>query len=689
MKKIITAIFTGLLIFTFVLLPGCKNSFSPSGLPASEDGKGIVMVSLSTGRAALMPSLLDFDIYTFAFTKTGGGEEYFERSNDESFTFRLDLNEEYTLELKAYKGSVVEENLGASGVSDPFTVLAAGTVVPVTLEGSLSGEADGTFSYYIKYPLGATIEKLELYLNGSTSIDLTTGADDVVEVVISNTLPVPAGRYLLMLWLNKDGKQSDDYSGVIIYSNSTTCYGTEDDPMVFGRSDFRPYDPGERVTEWLGFDVEGPPHYIPVGELTSNFFPSLAVGTHYTVYSDADWNDWEDVLKLEPPDGGYVPGTMALTRAVPEAGDYYLSMWFWVDKGTEDVTVYWHNTGGIYGDGPPSWGTVAGSNATLAPEDFGTWKFIEGYFTLRADEEIGILARNGEDKAGLKDSTIYIRDLVFKDLTPNHFETLTTWDAFEHPDVEIDCVPSGAGDEVLNDFAPGDGFSYDNVLKIFPLGEDYLNDDGVAGSFTIGYKVPYTGTYSLSMDVWVEPTAEIVDLQWYDCSDWNRAPFIDRTDVAKGTWLNIQGDGPVNAGTWLGFLGKNYVGALSLRGATIYVKNLVLELIDNGETITILNIQSSASALPQEEIVITLQWDTDGHSLLPQAPLTVAKGEPVTINAPEGVGVCEWRIDGWVVPDETGPSFTFVSTVPGDYRISLWTGFVMGGDVVVVTVRDE
>jgi len=89
-KSNIAVMLTSIFVLVSILIAGCINVVDPS-LPQAE-GKGNVLVSFSIGKNALMPSLLDFDIYEFIFTKTGDGtSSTFSKNRNESFVFSLDL----------------------------------------------------------------------------------------------------------------------------------------------------------------------------------------------------------------------------------------------------------------------------------------------------------------------------------------------------------------------------------------------------------------------------------------------------------------------------------------------------------------------------------------------------------------------------------------------------------------------
>jgi len=439
-KSNIAVIFTCVFILVSVLIAGCINVVNPS-VPKT-DGKGSVLVSFSNGKSALMPSLLDFDVYEFIFTKTGDGtKSVISKNRNESFVFSLDLGEEYSLVINAYKGSILEENLGATGTSPAFVVNVV-TNVLVTLNGFITGGAGGTFSYNIVIPSGADVDKLELYQNESTTFELSA---DIVDGKISNSVDVPAGRYLLRVWLSMDLMEAEDYTGVIIYSNSVTYYGTDGEPIVFTVGDFRDSpdegDKPERIYIWHGFNIEGAHHYFNNDrasdgfEEESNYERSRAVGHVYKTYTD-NIGTWSDVLKLTPPTEkyhnqypygimypeGYEEGTLAMTYDLDvhtqgAIGTFTLSMWVKVEGGSADPTFCWVNTGGEdgnkynTGDNPyRPWREVLGSRTYVIPRD-DKWHYVEKTFEVYGGDEIGLMARESGNNCGLKDSTLYIRDL--------------------------------------------------------------------------------------------------------------------------------------------------------------------------------------------------------------------------------------------------------------------------------------
>ena len=438
------AILTGVVIAVSLLVTGCSNVVAPS-FP-QPGGKGTVLVSFSAGRAALSPVEMDFDVYEFIFHKAGDGtSEAFSKNKNELFTFTLELNKEYTLEVKAYKDSIGAENLAATGVSGSFTV-SSSTKVNVKLTGLMSGGPGGTFSFDIKYPDGAHIE--ELVLIGEEETGLTDGAaltSDGELWEIRGSVDVEAGWYFLIVRLEgSDGSRAGYANGVAIYSGQTTHYGSETEPVVFEAEDFKaqPEDPNapEQVLEWHGFNVAGESHYFNNDRTSaefdeeSNYDRSRAIGYRYQNFKDSNEDTWHDVLKVVPPTekypeqylyfndySGYEEFTVALTYNLVNSGNYKLSMWFMVEGGVETPAFCWVNTGGEDGDlyastGDPEyepfepWREMLGSRSyVIAQRD--TWYYLEKTFTVWGNDEIGLLTRELNNSAGIKDATLYIRDV--------------------------------------------------------------------------------------------------------------------------------------------------------------------------------------------------------------------------------------------------------------------------------------
>ena len=354
--KILKAVFLGLMVMA--LFAGCRDVVSSSVSKTPKAGsEGTVVVSFSTGRAALAPSGMDFDVYKFIFKK-GEAETAVTKdfnNKDETFTFTLATGT-YTLYVEAYADGV----LAAKGTSDEFTVVATGTTpVTVRLAGQYTAGGEGLFTYAITYPNDAKIDKL--YLNSEA---ISSTAD-------SGEITLPAGFYFLVIQLSR-GKETAGYAnGVNIYPGQTTNFTRDFTDEEFGIPPFT----GDPVTEWKGFNVPG---------------TAGAKGTEIEYYIDSDGDYYKNVLLLEAPDGGYTDGDMALTYTADKAGTYYISMWYLVEDG--DVDIIWQKAdGSIF--------------AFEFDDDGNLWIHYTGSIELLPDDVIGLLVN------GLGDATIYIRNL--------------------------------------------------------------------------------------------------------------------------------------------------------------------------------------------------------------------------------------------------------------------------------------
>ena len=389
-------------VIAALLFSGCSNALSP--FPSQSGGNsGNVTVSFSPEMAgrAVLPSALSFNLYEFTFTNDGAGfEEFFSVENGAggSFTFSLPPGSGYVLNVNAYKGTGEGKILAAAGGSEPFTVNTSGsTPVTVLLTGNLSGGENGTFSYTIRYPNGAAVERMALVRGaGGDEIDLLNDADETF-TTITNSVEVPAGWH----WLEADLSYGNGVAYVDdiveIYSDTVTYYGTALAPIVFTGADFTDTsgNVGVRVYEWNGFDIEGQ---------NGLQLPSMAVGTLYDVFRDDDGNTWTNVLKLEPPEGGYEYDTMAMAYSITEPGDYEFSFDVWAVEGDGPIDIRWTESTypmeiKEYLDAPQNtWfrNTVTYTHDSDTPCEIGIW----------------VNSRYWEGK-GLRNATLYFKDFAF------------------------------------------------------------------------------------------------------------------------------------------------------------------------------------------------------------------------------------------------------------------------------------
>ena len=443
---IASVVLTGILLFS-----ACSNVYSPAGAVAGS-GEGNVTVSLSAGPSGrtLMPSALDFDVYEFTFTNDGYEQLFTKEKGTDgisgSFTFGVPVGNDYMLNVKAYKVTGEGKILAAEGNSSvPFTVSSA-TSVTVKLTGNISEGETGTFSYYIQYPSNSWIERFVLVGPGSSEINLKETANQEGDIVMMGSEDVTAGWYGLELDLkDSDGKVAYVDDMAVIYSDTTTFYGTEINPIVISSAKFKTPDTsdpyaGVRVYDWHGFNVEGACLYEDNDTSKQDFnFSNIgeyyfdrgrAIGTKYDSFKDADGNPWTDVLKLEPPKeinpahyskynstiNGYQPNTFIMTYPITESGTYKISMSIWVEESDEAVYLVWYAVPG----GWTKFVEMIPSPDGLYPKvdiERGKWINLTGEKWLNAGMEIAMGARSGDlvnGGGGLRDASIYIRDMVMK-----------------------------------------------------------------------------------------------------------------------------------------------------------------------------------------------------------------------------------------------------------------------------------
>jgi len=403
-KGKIASLLAGLIITGLLLFSACSNILSPS---AANTGQGNVRVSLSAGPSGrtLMPSALDFDEYDFLFSNTTTAYSHtFNVVKGGSLTFNVPVGSGYSLHVTAYKGTGGSRVVAAEGGSAGTFAVSALTSVTVQLAGKLSEGEPGTFSYNIQYPAGAHIERFVLISsNGEANVEMDL-LDGVVETDLGPAgkamvcaKDMAAGWYGLELDLaDGTGKVAYDDDIVVIYSDTTTFYGKADTPVVYTTGDFKAPDISDLneklVQRWPGdngFQVAG------------NDFgaPSYAVGTRFETlkFFQGDGKAWNDVLKLEPPEGGYKEGTMAFTYPL-KAGEYSISMKVWMDG---NGYIFWQDIN--------DWSRRFFGDYEYQPKTSGQWYDYSSSFYLDSDTVIGLLA-NGTTGQGLFSATVYIRD---------------------------------------------------------------------------------------------------------------------------------------------------------------------------------------------------------------------------------------------------------------------------------------
>ena len=271
--------------------------------------------------------------------------------------------------------------------------------------------------------------------------------------------------------------------------------------------------------------------------------------------------------------------------------------------------------------------------------------------------------------------------------------TETTWDVFDWPgknggNYAVEGSPylsSNAAGEIINDFySPVDGKIYSNVLKLSPPVGGYPNDPGIAGSLAMNYVIPYTGNYTLSMDIWIESEGKKVDLIWYEVDEWR--PLGDKKwEEGVNCWNSGTASLRINQGVTIGLLAKGYMGA-GLDDAVIYIKDL--KLTYDGLVDPVIDIRSPA--VPAGNPGITFEWvngavpltvSVSSGELLSQNPVTVTKGSTVTLTASSSFTSYQWLIER----KEVSATNTCTFTATEDCTILLWVdgGYSKGASITV------
>ena len=420
-KQYISVILICLAAIVSLQFLSCSNILSPSRLNDGGNGSksGNVIVSFSTGagRAALSPITMNFDSYRFSFYKPDPSfgeilEFYENRDNNGSneYLFNLEEGVKYAkLVIDAYSGG----KLAATGESKQFTVEKNGsTLVPVHLKGALTGGGKGTFTWNISYPKGTKIDDLQLYANDSEYVLLTDDyAEEIVPsnptvTVIGELQNIDAGVYLFIARLSRLNGDAAGYANAVeIFPGQVTNFTWDFTDYI---KDPNVENEGIPVETWHGFNIKGN------GVET---IPGYPVATLYNTYRDKEGLH-KDVLKLEPPAGGYDEGSVILTFKLPKTGYYTLSMDVFIEKDNyRDVLISYELTHPRWEPDPltPRWGPVL-----VEDEDplFGEWFTVEtevdpgslGNYMLE-DYVLGLLGKGWEpDNPGLNDYTVYLKN---------------------------------------------------------------------------------------------------------------------------------------------------------------------------------------------------------------------------------------------------------------------------------------
>ncbi|MDR0562732.1 MAG: fibronectin type III domain-containing protein, partial [Spirochaetaceae bacterium] len=316
-------------------------------------------------------------------------------SSGETFSLNLEYGE-WTVEVKAYAGAVIDANLAAQG-TESFTVNAGSLTISVHLTGFHDAGA-GTFKYKIRYPAGAmvTLTMLRLPdLTDSVPLSYTPATMSGIAEISQTVSSVPAGFYLVTALLEKDGKRAGRNEVVHIYRNLASEFGTTSEPAVFRAEDFTAdlsdsvvlllNGPALRVAQgasgqlavsWDAVDQaqsyklfisteNDPVHAIHTGS-TTNTNPGIIVGTSYLISGLANgttyymWASAVSATGITGPKGPFATGTPRAPDRPPEsnpaisytANQGNIRLTWEAVPATETYKVYVSNSSSVFTSTP-------------------------------------------------------------------------------------------------------------------------------------------------------------------------------------------------------------------------------------------------------------------------------------------------------------------------------------------------
>jgi len=528
-------------------------------------------------------------------------------------------------------------------------------------------------------------------------------SEEVLSIALTAEIsPVNASLQKVYWFSENDAIATVNENGVVaaIYTGTTTIravagIASKKVKVTVGGS--MPSTEWEPLVSWD--DIE-----YPTGGIEGFCTPSGAGNVVLDDFIPGDGFLYENILSIYPLGNDYLNNqgpSFSFAYKVPFDGNYYLSMDVWANQTENPVDLVCYEF--------DKW--IQFIDLHNVPKNY--WNELRGSTRLKADTYIGLVAKNYDGSISLGGTTINVKNLTLTvdldtgetvtiiDITsprtplspddPPPVETHTSWTVFDWAGKDA-LGETGAGYQgsnavgtIIDNYRPGDGFSYSNVLELVPPPGGYTYDTDLGGTVGMNYTIEKSGWYTLSMDVWVDSDKPNVNLIWYVCGgSWAQLNTSEwEGNVATNVWLS--GTGPrlyIEAGTIIGLLTRNNSDAYGLRDATIYIKNLKLELESSNNPI--IEINSTASQAPNDP-VITLQWGDNG-SLVEAEAVSVAKGGTVAITAPPDLPMYQWRVGREIY---TGmQTFVFDSTdmITGTYTVGFYSGTEFGGDAVKITV---
>jgi len=217
--------FCVLLIFS-----GCD---SPGGFDDPQEGYGVITVSIDDEFARTIYPLVEFARYDYFFAKVIKGKtQNFEKQVPVEGVFTLELGD-WQVRVDVY-ATEDDPYPAATGTSVIFNVSREGIKqVKIQLTGN-EKSGYGSFSYYITYPEGTTIDTFELksYPTPGTTIDLIPASNSGIRTNI------PAGCYSITIFLSNGESKAGASDAVYILEKLESAYGTAAKPIVFTERNF-------------------------------------------------------------------------------------------------------------------------------------------------------------------------------------------------------------------------------------------------------------------------------------------------------------------------------------------------------------------------------------------------------------------------------------------------------------------